>query len=227
VAAALSALAAGSKNVWGLILPARTTSQTSINHAIAIVKRFELNSLIIRIDAMIEAYFRNFPFAGRVRRGNKVARERMSILYDQSAALDALVVGTSNKTERLLGYGTIYGDLACAFNPIGDLYKTQVRQLARHLGIPEEIIARSPSAELWNGQTDEDELGLRYEDVDLFFYWRIEKRLPRSEVKAKGFSEKFIEEVERRVENSNFKRRLPPIPRLSENPIEGDIHFED
>ncbi len=227
VTAALSARAAGPENVWGLILPARNTSETSINHANAVVQKFELNSLTIRVDATIEAYFSNFPFADRLRIGNKVARERMSILYDQSLALDALVVGTSNKTERLLGYGTIYGDLACAFNPIGDLYKNQVRQLARYLGIPEEIIAKSPSAELWKGQTDEGELGLRYDDVDRFFYWRIEKGLSRSQLEEKGFSEEFIREVERRVETSNFKRRLPPVPRISRQPIEGDIHFED
>ena len=142
-------------------------------------------------------------------------------------SLDALVVGTSNKTERLLGYGTVYGDLACSFNPIGDLCKTQVRQLARHIGIPEGIIRKTPSAELWEGQTDEAELGFNYEELDEFFCLRFERRLSREELKSRGFQESFMREVEEKVVSSNFKRRLPRVPILSERPVDGDVKFED
>ena len=142
-----------------------------------------------------DAYFARCPEADEGRRGNKMARERMTILYDVSAAERAMVLGTSNKTEILLGYSTLYGDSASAVNPIGDLYKTQVRQLARHLGIPSEVIEKPPSADLWEGQTDEDELGFTYERVDGLLAHMVDQRYRPARLRELGFDDLFVERV--------------------------------
>ena len=148
-----------------------------------------------------------------------MARERMSILYDYSERKKALIIGTSNKTELLLGYGTIHGDMACALNPIGDLYKTQVRQLASHLGVPEEIIKKAPTAGLWPGQTDEDELGMTYEDIDRILYQLIDLRKPREVVLDMGFKAADVDRIIQLIKGSEFKRKLPPIAKLSERTV--------
>ena len=144
-----------------------------------------------------------------------MARERMSILYDQSARFNALVLGSSNKTEFLLGYGTIYGDMACAINPLGNLYKTQVWDLARRVGVPKEIIEKEPSADLWQGQTDEGELGFPYREVDQLLNLMIDEGLPREELVLRGFGEEFIERVMMRVRSSAYKRRMPIVAEIS------------
>ena len=212
--AVLSALALGHENVRGIIMPYKTIPEESIEHAQTVVKMLGINSQIIDITLIVDSYFTQFPDAGKIRQGNKMARERMSILYDLSAKYDALVIGASNKSELLLGYGTIYGDIACAIMPLGDLYKTQVRSLARHLGVPEEIIQKAPSAELWQGQTDEGELGLTYEEVDRLLYQMIDCESSNDELKSCGFEENFIKKVSERVKKMEFKRRLPLIPRI-------------
>jgi len=212
--AVLSALALGHENVRGIIMPYKTIPEESIEHAQALVKMLGINSQTIDITLIVDSYFTQFPDAGKIRQGNKMARERMSILYDLSAKYDALVIGASNKSELLLGYGTIYGDIACAIMPLGDLYKTQVRSLARHLGVPEEIIQKAPSAELWQGQTDEGELGLTYEEVDRLLYQMIDCESSNDELKSCGFEENFIKKVSERVKKMEFKRRLPLIPRI-------------
>ena len=165
---------------------------------------------------MVDAYFDAVTGADRRRRGNKMARERMSVLYDLSAAKDALVLGTSNKTELLLGYGTIHGDLASAINPLGDLYKTQVRQLARHLRVPPRIVAKIPTADLYPGQTDEGELGFTYARVDRLLYYLVDLRgRPDSAVRL-GFPRRMVERVGEMIRTSQYKRRMPLIAKVSD-----------
>jgi len=206
--------ALGTENVFALILPYKTTSVQTLNQAGLIARRCRTKTRSIYITAQIDAYFKNFPHADKIRRGNKMARERMSILYDQSKELDALVAGTSNRTELLLGYGTIYGDLACAFNPLGGLYKTQVRQLAGDIGLPKEIIQKTPSAELWPGQSDERELGLTYARVDRFLYYLVDEKYPDLRLLKLGFKNSFIEKVKGRIANNAFKRRLSAVAKI-------------
>lgn len=154
-----------------------------------------------------------------------MARIRMTVLFDQSQAFNGLVVGTGNKTELLLGYTTIYGDSACAFNPLGDLYKTQIRQLATAIGVPREIVDKPPSADLWAGQTDEGELGFTYEEVDKLLFSLVEKRHTPQQCLSLGFSEDFINKVVERVRKSQFKRSLPSIPKLSDVTVWDNLDF--
>lgn len=206
--------ALASENIFALILPYKTTSSVSLNHAKLVARKYQVKTRFIDITEQIDLYFKSFPAADKIRRGNKMARERMSILYDQSKELDALVVGTSNKTELLLGYGTIYGDLACAFNPLGGLYKTQLRQLARDVGLPGEIIQKTPTAELWPGQSDEGELGLTYARVDRLLYYLVDKKLSDRKLLRLGFKKGFIEKVKKRIAANSFKRRIPAIAKI-------------
>jgi len=162
LAAALAAQALGAANVLGVKMPYRTSSQESLQHADLVAARLGIETMTVEISPQIDAYFERFPDASASRRGNKMARERMTILYDQSARTGGLVLGTSNKTELLLGYGTLFGDMASAVNPLGDLYKVQVWDLSREVGVPLEIVDKPPTADLWVGQTDEAELGFSY-----------------------------------------------------------------
>ncbi len=160
-----------------------------------------------------------------MRKGNIMARTRMVVLYDQSAAFNGLVVGTGNKTEILLGYTTLFGDLACAINPIGDLYKTQVRQLSLDLGVPESVIHKAPSADLWAGQTDENELGFTYEEVDRLLVLMVDERYTPKECIEAGFDGAFVKEVARRIQRNQFKRVLPPVCKLSNRTIGYDFLY--
>lgn len=226
LSAYLAAEALGPKNVWGILMPYRTSSPESAAHAALVVQALGIESLTVEITAMVDAYFGTFPDADQVRRGNKMARERMTILFDHSARLGALVLGTSNKTELLLGYGTLHGDMASAVNPLGDLYKTQVRQLSRHLGVPPPIVDKQPSADLWEGQTDEAELGFTYEEVDKVLCLLVDRRYEVSELIAEGrFDEKFVRAVARRVQMSQYKRRLPVIAKISSRTIDRDFRY--
>lgn len=210
----LCAQALGQNNVFALILPYKTTSITSINNAKFVARKYQVRTRFIDITPQVDVYFKNFPDAHRIRLGNKMARERMSILYDQSKELDALVVGTSNKSELLLGYGTIYGDIACAFNPLGGLYKTQVRQLAKEIGIPEKIIQQTPTAGLWPGQSDEGELGLTYVKVDWLLYYLVDKKYSENKLLKLGFKRSYVQKVKRRIAGNSFKMRLPAIAKV-------------
>ena len=176
VVAYLACQALGARNVLALILPSKESSPESVRDAKQIAKLLGIRSKLIDLTPMIDAYYKRYPDKSRVRKGNKLARERMAILYDFSSRENALVIGTGNKTEALLGYCTIHGDAACAFNPIGDLYKTQVRLLAKELGVPQKTIDKVPSADLWKGQTDEGELGVTYEKVDRFLYYLVDRK---------------------------------------------------
>ena len=221
----LAAEALGPENVHACILPYRTSSPESEVHALLVADQLGIGREVIDISPMVDAYFSGYPDANNMRRGNKMARERMTILYDQSAARHALVLGTSNKTELLLGYGTLYGDMASALNPIGDIYKTQVWQLSEEVGVPLPIIEKKPSADLWAGQTDEQELGFTYREVDELLYQMIDLRCNRAELIARGFAPDFIDHVSARVQNSHFKRRMPVIAKVSNRTIDRDFRY--
>ncbi|MDA0998911.1 MAG: NAD+ synthase [bacterium] len=225
VSAFVAARALGPKNVTGIIMPYRLSNPQSERDARSVARASGIQIQVVDISPQIDAYFERFPDADPLRRGNKMARERMTILYDHSARLGALVVGTSNKTELLLGYGTLFGDMASAVNPIGDLYKTQIRQIARHLGVPKEVIQKPPSADLWVGQTDEDELGFTYEEVDALLYLMIDRRYQRDELFSRGFSAALVDGVMRLVQRSQYKRRLPLIAKLSARTIDRDFRY--
>jgi NAD+ synthase len=225
LSAVLAAEALGPDNVLGIMMPYKSSSAESLEHAELVVRKSVIQSMTVDISPQIDAYFARFPEADPKRRGNKMARERMTILYDHSARWEALVLGTSNKTELLLGYGTLYGDMASAVNPLGDLYKTQVWALAEAVGVPEAIVKKKPSADLWEGQTDEAELGFSYLDVDRLLYLMVDERYSKPELVAAGFSEQFIDEVTRRVMNSHFKRRLPIIAKVSQRTIDRDFRY--
>jgi NAD+ synthase len=225
VSAMLAAEALGPQNVLGIKMPYRTSSAQSLEHADAVVAACGIQSEKIEITPQIDAYFEHFPDADRTRRGNKMARERMTILYDQSARWKALVLGTSNKTELLLGYGTLHGDMASAINPIGDLYKTQIWALAEHIGVPPQIVHKQPSADLWTGQTDEAELGFGYREVDELLYRMIDQRYSKAELIAGGFPQAFVERVSEMVRGSQFKRRLPVIAKISNRTIDRDFRY--
>lgn len=225
LSAMLAAEALGPKNVTGILMPYKSSSPESRAHAELVVEKSGLNSLVVEITPQVDAYFQRFPDADARRRGNKMARERMTILYDYSAHWNALVLGTSNKTELLLGYGTLHGDMASAINPLGDLYKTQVWALAEAVGVPKEIVNKMPSADLWEGQTDEGELGFSYLEVDRLLYLMVDQRFTRNELIAAGFPEKFVDEITLRIMNSQFKRRLPVIAKVSHRTIDRDFRY--
>ncbi len=225
LSAMVAAEALGPKNVLALIMPYKTSSPDSRKHAEMVARKSNIESLVIDITPQIDAYFERFPDADNRRRGNKMARERMTILYDHSARWDALVLGTSNKTELLLGYGTLYGDMASAINPLGDLYKTQIWTLAAAVGVPQEIVEKKPSADLWVGQTDEGELGFGYREVDQLLYLMVDQRYSREELIATGFPEQFVDDVTLRIMNSQFKRRLPVIAKISHRTIDRDFRY--
>ncbi len=225
LSAFLAAKAMGPGNVTGFIMPYRHSNPTSERDARRVARAAGIRSKVVEITPQLDAYFGRFPNADNLRRGNKMARERMTILYDHSAALGALVVGTSNKTELLLGYGTLFGDMASAINPIGDLFKTQVRQLSAHLGVPREVIEKPPSADLWVGQTDEEELGFSYEEVDAMLYRMIDCRYGREELLTEGFPPAMVDGVQRLIQRSQYKRRLPVIAKVSQRTIDRDFRY--
>ena len=190
--------ALGKENVLAIMMPYKSSNPDSLNHAKLVVEDLKINSKTIEITDMIDAYFKNEKEATSLRMGNKMARERMSILFDYSSKENALVVGTSNKTEIYLGYSTQFGDSACALNPIGDLYKTNIWDLSRYLKIPNELIEKKPSADLWEGQTDEQEMGLTYKEADQVLYRMLEENKTVEEVLAEGFNKDLVDN------NSNF-----------------------
>lgn len=226
LSAFLSARALGSENVLCLRLPYKTSSPESLNHAQLVIDHLQAPSKTIEISPAVDALLSNYPDASPVRAGNIMARVRMINIYDQSAAFPGLVVGTGNKTETLLGYSTIHGDGAFDFNPLVDLYKFQVRQLAGQLGVPEVIINKPPSADLWAGQTDEKELGYTYQEMDRLLYFLVEEGLPPEGCVQEGFSEKFVSFIVDRVNRYRYKSLLPlggsvgqfPLSRLEDIP---------
>ena len=214
VVAFLVAEAIGAERLLTVLMPYRTSSPASRSDAETVVARLGCASELVDISPMVDAYFGTDPDASSVRRGNFMARQRMAVLYDRSVTWGGLVVGTGNKTESLIGYTTLFGDSACAFNPIGDLYKSQVRQLAEALGVPEAIIRKAPSADLWPGQTDETEAGFTYPVLDRLLFWRIDRRRTDEEMAGLGFDPALVARVDRMIATSEFKRQVPPIAKL-------------
>lgn len=225
VAASLAARALGRKGVVAVLMPHRQSQPSSLRDARALVKKLGIRHEVVDISAMVDPYLERYPGMDRVRRGNRMARERMNVLFDRSAEHEALVLGTSNKTELLLGYGTLFGDMASAINPLGDLYKTQVRQVAEHLGVPRAIRGKSPTADLWAGQTDEDELGTTYDVADQILHLLFDERWEAGEVAAAGFDLKLVERLRRTVARSQFKRRPPLIAKLSMRTVGVDFRY--
>ncbi len=225
VVAYLLAEALGPENVLAVCLPYKTSSDETRAHSKLVIRNLGLPSVEIPITRQIDAYFQHQSDVSTLRLANKCARERMTVLYDQSAAVGGLVVGTSNKSELLLGYGTQHGDLASAVNPIGDLYKTQLRELGRHLQVPDEILDKAPSGDLWVGQTDEDELGFTYDEVDRLLVLMVDRRWHRDELIDAGFSERFVDDVRRRIRVNQFKRRMPVIAKLSHRTVDTDFRY--
>lgn len=221
----LAAEALGPENVLAVRMPYRTSAPESSAHAELVIEASGVRSETVDITPIVDPLFERFPEADAIRRGNAMARARMIVLYDQSAATQGLVIGTGNKTEILLGYTTLYGDSACAINPIGDLYKTQVRQLARALGVPQVILEKPPSADLWQGQTDEDELGFTYERVDQLLIRLVDERYSPQDCIEAGFEPKFVQAVIDRVRRTQFKRMLPPIAKLSNRTVGYDFLY--
>src|SRR6202162_666148 len=221
----LAVSALGADNVVALFMPYRTSDPQSALDASAVCEGLGIAAQTVDITAQVDDYFERFPDADRTRRGNKMARERMSILYDQSMAQRALVLGTSHKTELLLGYGTLFGDMASALNPIGDLYKTQGFALARELELPHSVVTKPPSADLWAGQSDEEELGIRYAVVDQVLNLLVDQRRSRAEVIAIGFDAADVETVAEGVRGRQDKRRPPVIAKLSSRTIDREFRY--
>ncbi len=221
----LAAEALGPQNVLAIRLPYRSSAQDSLDDAQKVIDALGVQTLTHEITAMVDPLIQAFPEMSNTRKGNIMARARMIVLYDQSEAFHGLAIGTGNKTEILLGYTTLYGDSACAINPIGDLYKTQVRQLSRALGVPDSILDKAPSADLWSGQTDEGELGFTYADVDRLLYLLVDQRYTPREAAEAGFAEAFVQAVVRRIQRNQFKRMLPPIAKLSNRTIGYDFLY--
>ncbi|MFO0904127.1 MAG: NAD+ synthase [Pirellulales bacterium] len=225
VVAYLAVRALGPENVLVVTMPYKTSSEATRSDAQIVIDALGLPTVDAPITAQIDAYFASFPDASRLRLANKCARERMTILYDHSAAWNALVIGTSNKSELLLGYGTQFGDMASAVNPIGDLYKTQLYPLAHHLGVPASILSKTPTGDLWVGQTDEGELGFTYAEVDRLLFRLVDQRWQPEELIAAGFAESFVRQVLERVRRNHYKRRMPVIAKLSTRTVDRDFRY--
>jgi NAD+ synthase len=225
VSCVLAAEALGAANVLAVCMPYRSSSPASLADAQELIAQVGVPSEVVPITEMVEPLFARFPDISDRRKGNVMARARMVVLYDRSAAWGGLVVGTSNKTEILLGYGTLFGDMASAANPLGDLYKTQVRELAAAIGVPASIRNKAPSADLWSGQTDEGELGITYAEVDCLLYLLVDQRYRPRDAVAAGFAPALVERVTRLVRDNHFKRLPPIIAKLSSRTIGHDFRY--
>ena len=225
VCAVLAAHALGAKNVLALIMPYRKGFPADVKDAAGLARALAIRTKRIDITPQVDAYFLRYPTKSRLLKGNKMARERMAILYDFSAREKALILGTSNKTELLIGYGTIHGDMACAINPMGDLYKTQVRELGAYLGVPGKILKKTPTAGLWPGQTDEGEIGVAYAEIDAVLFELVDQRKSRNEVIAEGFKAEVVNKIISLIKGSEFKRRPPLIAKISSRTVGHDFLY--
>jgi NAD+ synthase len=227
VVAYLAVKALGNKNVFGLILPYKTSSKSSISDAFTIADKLRIKTKIIDLTPAADGLIKSIgdEKIDNVHKGNILARLRMICLYDYSSKIRGLVLGTGNKTEILLGYTTLFGDSACAINPIGDLYKTQIWQLAELQKIPKSIIRKKPSADLWIGQTDEKELGFTYKEVDKLLFYLIDCHYSEKELKALGFKGDFIKRVKAIISRNQFKRVPPLIAKVSNRTINIDFRY--
>ena len=203
------------KNLNCVLMPSQFSSQSSIEHAIEVCEKFDIRYDIVSIEPMVSAFLKNMD-NDKLRIGNFSARMRMSVLYDISFKEKSLVVGTSNKSELLLGYGTIFGDIACAINPIGEIYKSDEFEFAKLLGVPESILTKAPSADLCEGQSDEDELGHTYKEIDDLLKLMVDDKKSKDELLKLGFEASFIDKINNRMKANAFKGKLPTIAKLGE-----------
>jgi NAD+ synthase len=225
LAAYLAVRALGPSGVVGVLMPHRTSSASSVHDAEAVVGALGIVAERFEISELVDVFAAKAGNIGPRRLGNVMARVRMLVLYDRSVEHDALVLGTSNKTELLLGYGTVHGDLASALNPLGDLYKTQVRELSRALKVPKSILEKPPSADLWPEQTDEADLGVTYDEVDRILALFVDARVSQATIVAKGFPRETVSRVRRLIMRSQFKRRMPLIAKVSTRSIGWDFRY--
>jgi NAD+ synthase len=225
VVLALCKKALGPRHTFALLLPYRVSAPESLNHGKMICAKLKVPCEVIDISPAVDAYFDRYPTKNHLQIGNKCARERMSVLYDFSVRKKALVAGTANKSELLVGYSTQFGDAAAAFLPIGDLYKTQVLELARHLGIPEAIVGKKPSADLWPGQTDEGEIGITYNDLDIILHLLVDKRWDEGEIVERGYPLPLVRRVKKMIVGSQFKRTMPPVAKLHARTVGIDFRY--
>ena len=225
VSAFLTSEALGNENTVGVIMPYRTSNPKSVEDAKTVINQIGIRSELVDISPMVDGYCDIWKVTDKVRRGNVMARIRMIILYDISARENALVIGTSNKSEIMLGYGTLFGDTASAINPIGDLYKTQIWQLARALGVPQQIIEKTPTADLWEGQSDEEELGFTYARLDALLYHLVDERRNDEELQKLGFDAEFVDHVKTLIQKTQFKRRPPLIAKVSYRTVNVDFRY--
>jgi len=218
VTAYLAAEALGKENVLCVLMPYKTSSKASITDALKVVRELGVRCLTVEITEVVDSYLMkmNDKEISNLRKGNVMARVRMITLYDLSSRENAIVIGTGNKTEILLGYSTIFGDTACAINAIGDLYKTQIWDLAKYLKIPQSIIDKKPSADLWEGQTDENEMGLTYKEVDKYLYQKFDLKKSKSMLMQSGYNKEYISKIDSMIAKNKFKRFPPVIFKVSE-----------
>ena len=221
----LAQKALGKENVIGISMPYRTTSESSKEDARLVGKILGIEFHEIDITKQIDLYFKLFPDADKVRKGNKMARERMSILYDFAHANNAMVIGTSNKSESLIGYCTRWGDGAHDIDPLGDLYKTQIWDLAEYIGVPEKIVKKKPSADLWPGQTDEGEIGMTYHILDQILFCHVDLRLERDDIIKLGYPENLVDTTIEKIRKSQFKRRMSIICKISQRTVDKDFLY--
>ncbi len=224
----LAVAAVGPEKVFGVLMPYKTSSDSSIADAKELVEHLGIDHKLVDISPMIDAYFGSIDDSLRMRAGNKMARERMSVLFDTAYEMGRLVLGTGNRTETCLGYTTLFGDSACSVNPIGELYKSQVRQMSKELGVPKAIITKPPSADLWKDQTDEGEIGVTYETIDRILHRVIdegERSIKKLEVE--GLSQMDISRVVSLVNRNAFKRALPPVAPLGRVPVPNSIDLTE
>jgi NAD+ synthase len=226
VVAYLTARALGPENTFCVMMPYQNTDPTSVADAEVVIDALGVRPTLVDITPMVDAYFEVASDADQVRRGNVMARVRMIVLYDLSRVHRALVIGTSNKTELLVGYSTLWGDMAAAMWPLGDLYKSEVRSLARYLGVPEPIIEKPPTAGLWKGQTDEGEMGISYIELDAILVELVDKRIPQELLAQRGFDPEKVERVFQMMRASQFKRRPPLLPKISTRSINHDFKYK-
>jgi len=228
LSAALAVEAVGPDKVYALFMPYRTSSRDSIADAQKLVQKLSIGYRLVDISPMVDAYFTGIEQPGEIRKGNKMARERMSILFDVAQEMNRLVLGTGNRTEICLGYTTWYGDAACSVNPLGELYKTEVRRLATALAIPQSIVSKPPSADLWAGQTDEGEIGTTYEIMDRLLARLVDDgERSMSELESEGFDRADISRVVSLLTRYSFKRHMPQVAPLGRTPIPDSIQLSE
>lgn len=225
VSCALAAEALGPENVLAVRMPYKSSAPDSLEDAAKVASCLKVPMQTIEITPMVQPLIEHSPGLSKKRQGNIMARARMIVLYDQSEEFKGLVIGTSNKTEILLGYTTLWGDMAAAINPLGDLYKTQLRQLAATLQLPQSVLEKPPSADLWAGQTDEGEMGLTYAEVDRLLYLLVDQRSSPEDCVAAGFKREYVADVMTRIRRNQFKRMMPPIAKLSTRTIGYDFLY--